>query len=203
MGAFFAMFQDDLKLMLAYSTISNIGYIVLGLGLAAPFAVIGGAVHVFNHALIKTALFLAAGALIHQTGFRTLHDLQGAARSMPLTSAALAIGAVSIVGLPPTAGFVCKWYIALGAFEAGRGLFGVVLVFGALFIFVYFVRMVNALYFRPAVHREVSEAREAPPAMLVPVLILAALCLVMGVLGGLPLSFVEPAVLDLLPGAGP
>ena len=203
MGAFFAMFQDDLKLMLAYSTISNIGYIVLGLGLAAPFAVIGGAVHVFNHALIKTTLFLAAGALIHQTGFRTLHDLQGAARSMPLTSAALAIGAVSIVGLPPTAGFVCKWYIALGAFEAGRGLFGVVLVFGALFIFVYFVRMVNALYFRPAVHREVSEAREAPPAMLVPVLILAALCLVMGVLGGVPLSFVEPAVLDLLPGAVP
>jgi multicomponent Na+:H+ antiporter subunit D len=198
MGAFLAMFQDDIKLMLAYSTISNVGYIVLGLGLATPFAMIGGAVHVFNHALIKTTLFLAAGTLIHATGLRTLGDLRGIARTMPTSAAALAIGAVSIVGIPPTAGFVCKWYIALGAFEAGRGAFGGVLVFGALFIFVYFVRMVNALYFRAPVRPEVASAREAPWTMRAPVLILAALCLAMGVLAGLPIGVVEPAVLDLL-----
>lgn len=203
MGAFLAMFQDDVKLMLAYSTISNVGYIVLGLGLASHYALLGGAVHVFNHALIKTTLFLAVGALIHGTGRRTIHDLRGVARSMPYSAGALAIGAIAIVGLPPTAGFVCKWYIALGAFQAGQGLFGAVLVFGALFIFVYFVRMVNAFYFQAPVHAEVRDAREAPWAMRAPLLILATLCLAMGVLGGIPIGFVEPAILELLPAWGP
>jgi len=203
MGAFFAVFQDDIKLMLAYSTISNIGYIVLGLGLASPYAVIGASVHVFNHALIKATLFLAAGAIIHQTGYRTLSDLRGVARSMPQTAAAMAVGAVSIVGLPPTAGFVCKWFIALGAFEANQAPFGFALVFGALFIFIYYIRMVNAFYFQQPVHAAVAEARDVPLSMRGPIVLLATLCLILGVLGGIPLSFVEPAVLDLLPAWGP
>jgi len=202
MGAFLAIFQDDIKLMLAYSTISNIGYIVLGIGLASPFALIGAFVHVFNHALIKVTLFLAAGAIIHQTGYRTLSDLRGVARRMPQTAAAMAIGAVSIVGLPPTAGFVCKWYIALGAFEADQGGYGFALVFGALFIFVYYVRMLDAFFFRSPVRPEVADAVEAPWSMRAPVLVLAAACLVLGVLGGIPIGFVEPAVVDLLAALG-
>lgn len=203
MGAFFAIFQDDIKLMLAYSTISNIGYIVMGLGLATPYAVIGASVHVFNHALIKATLFLAAGAIIHQTGLRTLSDLRGIGRSMPQTSAAMAIGAVAIVGLPPTAGFVCKWYIALGAFEAGQGSFGFALVFGALFIFIYYIRMVNAFFFQKPVREAVATAREVPWSMRAPIGLLATLCLLMGILGGVPLNFIESAVLDLLPFGGP
>ena len=198
MGAFFAIFQDDIKLMLAYSTISNIGYIVMGLGLATPYAVIGASVHVFNHALIKATLFLAAGAIIHQTGLRTLSDLRGIGRSMPQTSAAMAIGAVAIVGLPPTAGFVCKWYIALGAFEADQAAFGFALVFGALFIFVYYIRMVNAFFFQKPVHEAVAAAREVPWSMRAPIALLATLCLLMGILGGIPLNFVEGAVLAKL-----
>ena len=200
MGAFFAIFQDDIKLMLAYSTISNVGYIVLGLGLATPSAMIGASVHVFNHALIKATLFLAAGAIIHQTGFRKLSDLRGVGRSMPQTSAAMAIGAVSIVGLPPTAGFVCKWYIALGAFEAGQAPFGFALIFGALGIFVYYIRMLNAFFFQQPTQAAVADAREAPLSMRIPLIILAVLCLLLGILGGIPLNFVEPAVLDLLAG---
>jgi len=145
MGAFFAIFQEDIKMMLAYSTISN---------------VVG--------------------------------------RSMPLTTAAISIGAISIVGIPPTAGFLCKWYIALGAIEANQPFFGFALVFGALFIFVYYIRMVNAFYFQQPVHPEIMEVQEAPLSMLVPVLTLAALCLIMGILGRLPLSFIEPAVARLL-----
>jgi len=198
MGAFFAVFQDDIKMMLAYSTISNIGYIVMGLGLASPYSLIGASVHVFNHALIKATLFLGAGALIHQTGRRTLTSLAGVGRSMPLTTAAVSIGAISIVGIPPTAGFLCKWYIALGAMQAGEPLFAVALVFGALLIFVYYIRMVNAFYFRKPQEAGAPAVHEAPATMLVPVLILAALCLVMGVLGRLPLSFIEPAVTRLL-----
>ncbi len=201
-GAFFAIFQEDIKLMLAYSTISNIGYIVMGLGLASTYGVIGGSVHVFNHALIKAALFFAAGALIYRTGYRTLTDLRGVGKSMPLTCAALSIGAISIVGIPPTAGFLCKWYIALGAFEADQPFFGFALIFGALFIFIYYIRMVNAFYFLPPVRSEVVDAKEAPLSMLIPTLSLAALCLIMGLAGRIPLSFIEPAVMRLLNGAG-
>ncbi|HET6498114.1 MAG TPA: proton-conducting transporter membrane subunit [Coriobacteriia bacterium] len=198
MGAFFAIFQDDIKLMLAYSTISNIGYIVMGLGLSTHYSVIGGVVHVFNHALIKAALFFAAGALIYRTGLRTLTALRGIGRTMPVTCFALSIGAISIVGIPPTAGFLCKWYIALGAFEADRPLFGFALIFGALFIFIYYIRMVNAFYFQQPTRPEVLEVSEAPASMLVPTVLLAALCLIMGILGRVPLAFIEPGATRLL-----
>jgi len=198
MGAFFAIFQEDIKMMLAYSTISNIGYIVMGLGLASQYGMIGATVHIFNHALIKATLFLGAGAIIYRTGYRNLTDLRGVGRSMPFTTAAISVGAISIVGMPPTAGFLCKWYIALGAVQAGHPVFGVALVFGALFIFVYYIRMVNSFYFQQPVHPEILEVKEAPLSMLVPILILAALCLVMGLLGRIPLSFIEPAVTRLL-----
>ena len=117
---------------------------------------------------------------------------------MPLTSLAIAIGAISIVGIPPTAGFLCKWYIALGAFEAHQPFFGFVFIFGALFIFVYYIRMVNALYFQKATNDAVLNASDPPLSMLIPILVLAALCLVMGVLGRIPLSFIEPAALRML-----
>ena len=201
-GAFFAIFQDDIKMMLAYSTISNIGYIVMGLGLASQYGLIGASIHVFNHALIKATLFLGAGCLIYRTGKRTLTELAGVGRSMPWTAAAMSIGAISIVGIPPTAGFLCKWYIALGAVQAGQTFFAFALVFGALFIFIYYIRMVNAFYFRPPADPEILTVKEAPASMLVPVLVLASLCLIMGVLGRLPLTFIEPAVTRLLSGMG-
>lgn len=197
-GAFFALYQDDVKLMLAYSTISNIGYIVLGFGLASNYGVMGASVHIFNHAIIKAGLFFAVGAMLYQTGYRTLTDLRGIGLSMPITTAALSIGAVSIVGIPPTAGFLCKWYIALGSIEADELFFGFVLIFGALFIFIYYIRMVNAFYFKPAIHDEVRHAKEAPLSMQIPILTMAALCLIMGMLGRVPLTFIEPAVLRML-----
>ncbi|MCX8006940.1 MAG: monovalent cation/H+ antiporter subunit D family protein [Coriobacteriia bacterium] len=202
MGAFFAMFQDDIKMMLAYSTISNVGYIVMGFGLASRYALVGAAVHIFNHALIKSALFLSAGAIIYQTGYRRLSDLRGVGRGMPLTGAALAVGAVSIVGIPPTAGFLCKWYIALGAFEAKNAAFGFALVFGALFIFVYYIRMLNAFYFQEPVRAEVTHVGDPPLSMLVPMWVLAALCLAMGLAGKVPLTFIEPVVTRMLAPTG-
>mgnify|MGYP001332330514 CR=1 FL=1 len=200
-GALAALFQQDIKLMLAYSTVSNIGYIVLGLGLAHPVAATGATVHVLNHALIKSTLFLAAGALIHQTGYRTLHDLRGAGRVMPWTCLALSIGVLAVVGLPPTAGFLGKWYIALGALEAGRPVFAVALLAGALLIFFYYVRILNAFYFRAPAQERMLSVREAPLSMLLPVLLLAALCVLGGLYGRWPIDLLAPLVRQL-PGGG-
>ena len=148
-------------MMLAYSTISNIGYIVMGLGLASPYGVIGAAVHVFNHALIKATLFLGAGRSSTRRATArspTCGASDARCRSRP---AAISIGAISIVGIPPTAGFLCKWYIALGAIQAKQPFFGFALVFGALFIFIYYIRMVNAFYFQAPTHAEIPDAGEA------------------------------------------
>ncbi len=199
-GAFFALFQEDIKLMLAYSTISNIGYIVLGLGLAGEFAVTGAVVHVLNHALIKATLFLAAGAMLHQSGYRTLSDLRGIGHAMPWTSLALLIGVLAIAGLPPTAGFVGKWYIALGAVDAGRAGFAVVVLLGALLVFLYLGRMLNAFYFRAPAHQRMLTVREAPAAILWPVLLLAALSVLAGLLGRWPVALIAPAVARLAGG---
>ena len=197
-GAAFALFQQDIKRILAYSTVSNVGYIVMGFGLATPQAVMGASLHVLNHALIKSTLFLAAGALIHQTGCRTLYELRGAGRAMPLTSLALTVGVLSVVGLPPTAGFPGKWYIALGALQAGRPGFAVVAAAGGLLAFAYYIRVLNALYFWPPTHERVLGVREAPASMLAPVLLLALLCLVAGIFARIPLTFLEPAVARLV-----
>jgi multicomponent Na+:H+ antiporter subunit D len=197
-GAAFALLQEDIKLILAYSTVSNIGYIVLGLALASERSVTGASVHVLNHALIKATLFLAVGALIHQTGCRTLYELRGAGRAMPPTASALAVGLLSVSGVPPLAGFPGKWYVALGALDAGRPLFAVLVALGAVLVFAYCARVLNAVYFQPPSHERTLGAREAPASMLVPVLALAASCILAGLLARFPISFVEEAVVRLL-----
>jgi multicomponent Na+:H+ antiporter subunit D len=202
-GAAFALLQEDIKLILAYSTVSNIGYIVMGLALASVRSVTGASVHVLNHALIKATLFLAVGALIHQTGCRTLYELRGAGRAMPITSGALTVGLLSVSGVPPLAGFPGKWYVALGALDAGRPVFAVLVALGAVLVFAYCARILNAVYFQASSHERTLGAREAPASMLLPLLVLAAACILAGVLARFPISFVEPAVVRLLEqGAG-
>jgi multicomponent Na+:H+ antiporter subunit D len=195
-GAFFAFFQNDLKMMLAYSTISNIGYILLGIGLASKLGLIGGIVHIFNHALIKVTLFLCAGAIIYKTGQRNLSELRGIGRKMPLTMAAMSVGILSIVGIPPTNGFICKWYIVLGAVDSNKFFFAATLLVGALFILAYYAKIINIAYFREP--KEEVTYDEAPLSMLIPIGLLAVACLVMGVFAYYPLKFIEPLAAELL-----
>ncbi len=198
LGAFFAFFQNDIKMMLAYSTISNIGYIVLGIGLANYHGLVGGIIHIFNHALIKVALFLCSGALIYRTGLRTLYDLRGIGRKMPITMACMSVAIIAITGIPPTNGFVCKWFIAIGAVERGSLFFAVALLFGALLIFAYYIKILNSAYFREPVRKEVEGATEAPFSLLIPIVILTAACLIFGILATAPLAFIKPFVERLL-----
>lgn len=196
-GALMALAQRDLKQILAYSTVTNIGYIFLGLGVGSAGAIAGASVHVVNHAVTKAALFLAAAAMIHQTGCRHIHDLRGLGHRMPLTGSALGLALLSLAGAPATAGFVGKWQIALGAIESGRPMAAVIVVVGGLLVLAYGFRVINALFFRLPTQAASLTAREAPPSMLIPVLVLAGGSVLLGLGGAYLLALVTPAVATL------
>ena len=114
-----AVFQDNVKRMLAYSSVAQIGYIILGISLASAAGVSAGMLHLFNHALIKCALFLALGNIYLRLGSVEIHHMHGLARQMPWTMAAFVAGGLSLIGVPLTAGFISKWYLVSAAFTTG------------------------------------------------------------------------------------
>lgn len=168
-----AVFQFNVKRMLAYSSVAQIGYMLLGIGLASTTGVAAATLHIFNHALMKGALFLALGAVAYRIGGVTLRDFQGLGRRMPWTMAAIAIGGLSLIGVPPTAGFVSKWYLVLGTLEQGLWPIALLVLIGSLLAVIYVWRLVEAAYFGTA-DTDVPEIREAPLSMLIPIWILVA-----------------------------
>jgi len=164
-GSFMAIVQTDIKRLLAYSSIAQMGYIVLGAALLSPKGMIGAIIHIFHHAFMKGTLFLAAGAFIHQTGLRKLDDLRGIGKRMPLTLACFTMAALSMIGLPPFVGFISKWYLALGALQSeALGVLGS----GGGFLIVGFLllsSLLNAVYYGPIIVRgwfNVSEGDNNP-----------------------------------------
>jgi len=193
-GAIAAIVQHELKRMLAWSTVCNLGYIALGLGLATTASISGSLAHIAYHGLTKAGVFLAAAALIEHTGLHDIDDLRGLGHRMPWSATALSAGLIAVAGVPPTAGFVGKWQIALGALEAGRPLLVLVVLGGALLALAYAIRVINALFFRAPTHARVVAAREAPIAMRVPLVILTGLALAGGLSGALVIDFLAPFV---------
>ena len=180
MASLVAVFQDDVKRMFAYSSVAQIGYMLLGIGLASATGVGAAILHIFNHALMKGALFLALGAVAYRIGAVTLGDFAGLGRRMPWTMAAIAIGGLSLIGVPPTAGFVSKWYLVLGTLEQGLWPIAVLILIGSLLALVYVWRLIEAAYFG-AVAADAPEVREAPASMLVPIWILVAANIYFGI----------------------
>jgi hydrogenase-4 component B len=201
LGVAFALAQHDLKRLLAYHTVENVGIIALGAGLALlgrargstalvflGFA--GAGLHVVNHALFKSLLFLGAGALHHATGTREMDLLGGLARRLPATTVLFAIGAAAISGLPPLNGFVSEWLVYLGFLEALRRPSGDVLAFAALGAPVLalvgglaaacFAKVVGVVFLGTARSAHAEKAHEAPPAMLAPMAALALACAAIG-----------------------
>jgi len=174
-----AVYQRDAKRMLAYSSLAQIGYMVLGIGMATVTGLAGGIVHMFNHAITKGALFLALGCAVYRGIGTSFDDLAGLGRRMPLTSAAIVIAGLSLIGVPLTAGFISKWYLAVAAIEAGAWLLVVTILGSSLIAVVYVWRLVETIYMRPA--PEGAEIREAPLSMMVPLWILAAACVAFGI----------------------
>jgi multicomponent Na+:H+ antiporter subunit D len=198
-GSLRAVTQTDLKRRLAFSTVSQVSYIALGVSLVGPLGTIGGLVHLLHQGLMKVTLFYCAGNYAETLGAKAVHELDGAGRRLPLTSAAFTIGAFGMIGVPPLAGFVSKWYLGLGALEAGTPWVLAVLVASSALNAVYFLPIVHRLWFRPVAGPWPDERQfgrfETSLWFLIPTLATALLTVLAGVLAGLPVSPLQWAML--------
>jgi multicomponent Na+:H+ antiporter subunit D len=198
-GAAMAIAQKDLKRMLAYSSVSQIGYIILGAALASQTALSGSLLHMLNHALMKACLFMCAGLMLLSSGAEKLSDLKGAGRRMPLTMAAFTLAALSMTGIPPTLGFMSKWHIALGAVEAGLWMLLPVILAGSLLTGIYFWKVIEPAYFS-APQSGKAEGGEPPLTAVAPALLLAALGALLGLAAHTPAVAAARAAAELLGG---
>jgi multicomponent Na+:H+ antiporter subunit D len=174
-----AIFQQDLKRLLAYSSVAQIGYITLGISFASVTGLTASIVHLFNHAVTKGALFLLVGCAVVVVGGSTFSRLAGLGRVMPITSFGIVLGGLSLIGIPGTAGFISKWYLMLAALEKGQWWLVIAVVASSLLAVAYVWKFVEVAYFRtpPA---DLPERREAPLSLLVPAWILVAATLYFG-----------------------
>ncbi len=179
-GSVMAIRQDDFKRLLAYSTVAQIGYIGLGIGLATPLALAGALLHVVNHAFMKACLFFVAGGVIQQAGVKSIRRFAGLGRRMPWTMAGFTVATLSMIGVPPTAGFFSKWYLVLGSLEADQWLLAAVIVVSSLLTLGYFLRVFEQVHVIPEPDPAVAKATEAGAGILTPVLVLAVGLLVLG-----------------------
>jgi multicomponent Na+:H+ antiporter subunit D len=180
-GAFLAIGQDDIKRMFAYSSISQVGYIVFALGIGTPLALMAGLFHLVNHAAAKSLLFLDAGAIEASAGTRDLKKLGGLFPRMPLTGTTSLIAAFSISGIPPTAGFFSKLLLILAAVDAGHVVGALLAAAVSVVTLAYYLKFLRGTFFRerpPAL----DGAKDPPPSMAIPMVILAAICLLGGLL---------------------
>jgi formate hydrogenlyase subunit 3/multisubunit Na+/H+ antiporter MnhD subunit len=210
-AVYMAMVQHDMKKLLAYHAVSQVGYMVLGIAAGTPLGIAGGVFHMINHAVYKSALFLTGASVEHSTGTTNLDRLGGLARYMPVTFAVCLVAALSISGVPPFNGFASKWMIyqslieqysnpAFSVFEKVLYLgFLITAMFGSALTLASFVKLIHSVFLGQPYEIRNTESpgiSEAKPAMLVPMVILALICVIFGVLPySLPLKlFIYPSL---------
>jgi len=197
LASLYALRLDSLKAVLAYSTISQLSYMILGVVLLGPTAMIGGLIHLVNHAVSKITLFFCAGSIDLATHKTKISEMSGIGRQMPWTMAAFSIGALSIVGIPPTAGFITKWFLATGAIEVDKLSVFLVLMISTLLSATYYLRIIRTAFFgspdadeshhesaQPLgadARQERPQIREVSPLVVAPLIVSAALSVVLGI----------------------
>lgn len=174
-----AVFEANLKRMLAYSSVAQIGYITLGIGLANQAGLTGGLVHIVNHALIKAALFLGVCAIFYRACPLQIRDLAGLGRKMPLTMAAFTIAGLALIGTPGTAGFISKWYLIAGALEKGWWPLLVAIVASSLIALFYVGRFLELAWLRKP-SSSIAHASDPPASILLPLIVLTAAMIYFG-----------------------
>jgi NADH-quinone oxidoreductase subunit M len=192
-GGFMAMVQTDIKRLLAYSSVSQMGYVLFALGMTTTFGVSGGLFHLINHAFSKGVLFMAAGTVIHQTHLRDINLMGGLSNKMPITAFAAAIGAMSIAGSPPLSGFASEWMMFYGGFQAEFFILTLLAVSSSIFSAGYMLRFLWKVFLGP--HPEnLEEVKEGPRSMTIPMIILGVLIVFFGIFPGVALDIIMPAV---------
>jgi len=193
MASVYALTRDDLKARLAYSTVSQLSYIVLGAVLLSPIAMVGGIIHIAAHAFSKITLFFCAGSIYCASGKRNISDMAGIGRRLPWTMGAFFVASLSMIGMPPTAGFVSKWYLARGSVEAGEIAFLIVLLVSSVLNAAYFLPVSYVAFFQ-------TEALESPPTVreipmvTIPLVATAILSVSMGIFPDYFLALAEGVV---------
>jgi multicomponent Na+:H+ antiporter subunit D len=199
-GSFRAFGQLDMKRLLAYSSVAQIGYMMVGIGLINQTAMTATLLHLFNHALIKAALFMVAGILLYRANTTNLKDLRGLGRDMPWTLLAMAIAGLSLIGMPGTVGFISKWFLISGAIETGRWYVVLVVLASSIIAILYVWKMIEALYFgssdkvRINVGQDNKGINQTPVSMVLAVWIAALSCVYFGLDSDLPRQAAETAV---------
>lgn len=197
-ASLFALTHDNLKKRLAYSTISQLSYVILGVAMLTPAGITGGMLHILNHAFMKITLFFCAGAIIVASGKEKISEMNGIARQMPLTMIAFTLGAIGMAGTPPMAGFISKWYMLIGSVEIEQIPLLFVLLISTLLNVAYFAPIIiNAFFKEP--DKELSY-KEAPLFMLVPLVLTGIISLVIGIWPDELLAIVRIAVQNLTGG---
>jgi len=175
-----AIFQSNIKRMLAYSSVAQIGYITLGIAEATPLGLTGAIVHLFNHALMKGALFMVMGCIAFRIGNCRLNNMAGIGRRMPITMAAFVIAGLSLIGVPGTVGFISKWYLALAAIENGWWWLAFLIMGSSFLAVIYIGRVIEMAWFREPTGAA-AEATEPPLSMLITTWVLAGACIAFGI----------------------
>lgn len=173
LGSAVAIVQDDLKRRLAYSTIGQMGYILLGMALLTPNALAGTIFHIFSHAFMKSTLFLSAGAILHRIHTRSISKMGGVGPKMPLTMAAFTMASLAMIGVPPFNAFLSKWQISLGALDVGRPFFVGLLLVSSFMNMAYYMPVIIAAFCGLKDACPDTRIEEAPWTMLVPIIVLA------------------------------
>ncbi len=180
LGSMTAIFQSDVKRLLAWSSVAQLGYMVLGVALLNTSGLTSAVTHMFNHAMMKAGLFLALAAMIYRVGSSNLRDLAGIGRTMPLTTAAFVILGAGLVGVPLTAGFISKWYLVSAALDKGWLPLAALLIISSLMALAYIAKIVDAAYFQPVPDQH-QNVRDVPVSILTPVWVFALLTIYFGI----------------------
>jgi len=187
-----ALSKDNLKARLAYSTVSQLSYIILGVALLTPHAIEGGLIHIVNHAFSKITLFFCAGAIYIASHKKYISEMSGLGRTMPFTFGAFAVASLSMIGAPPVAGFVSKWYLLVGSMEAHQVGILLILIASTVLNVGYFAPVTYKAFFGKRPVGEVETGiKEAPLSMLIPLLIAVTVSVIIGIYPNFMMQFVR------------
>ena len=193
-----AAFQSDLKRLLAYSSVAQVGYMILGIGLATKISLSASMIHLFNHGITKAVLFMVVGAFVMRKGSSFIIHLNGLGKQMPWTSAAFVIGGLSLIGVPGTAGFISKWLLIDAALKIDLWWLAILIVLSSLLAVVYVWKAVEVLYLKEP--DEGADIKEVPMSMMIPMWIMAIACIYFGLNTDVTLTSASVAADGLLGG---